>query len=95
MNDQEGLADAKGGVWIRGLWMLIFVICLWFARFVLLAIVLFQFLNVLFSGSTNQKLRHLGLSLSTYQFEIMRYLTYNSEDQPYPIGDWPSAVDSE
>ncbi|MFT5720623.1 MAG: hypothetical protein ACI9W6_000923 [Motiliproteus sp.] len=93
MNDKGSQADAGDGVWMRGLWMLIFGVCLWVARFVLLAIALFQFLNVLFSGSTNQKLLKLGLSLSSYQFEIMRYLTYNSEAKPFPIGDWPSAVD--
>lgn len=92
MKDQGGQANAEGGVWMRGLMMLIYVFCLWLARFVLLAIALFQFLNVLFSGSTNQQLLKFGLSLSVYQFEIMRYLTYNSEHQPYPIGDWPSAA---
>lgn len=92
MIDQGDQADAGGGVWMRGLMMLIYVFCLWVARFVLLAIALFQFLNVLCSGSTNQNLLKFGLSLSLYQFEIMRYLTYNSEEQPYPIGDWPSAA---
>jgi len=75
---------------MRGLQMLIFAVCLWLARFVLLAVVVFQFLTVLFSGNTNQNLLKFGLQLSVYQCQIMRFLTYNTEQLPYPIGDWPN-----
>ncbi len=77
-------------VWMRGLMMLIFSFCLGVAKFVMFAVVIFQFLSVLFTSSTNPNLLTFGQGLSTYQYQIMRFLTYNSEQQPFPVGAWPS-----
>tara|TARA_R110001583_G_scaffold96837_1_gene241514 strand:+ start:1093 stop:1446 length:354 start_codon:yes stop_codon:yes gene_type:complete len=86
-----GQSGQNGNLWMRGLMMLIFIFCLWVARFVLLTVALFQFLNLLLTSNTNQNLLDFGLSLSVYQCQIMRFLTFNTEKQPYPIGDWPSS----
>lgn len=76
-------------VWLRGLMMLVFAFCLGVAKFVMFVVVVFQFLSVLTSSGTNPKLLAFGQSLSCYQYEIMLFLTYNSEEQPFPVGDWP------
>ncbi len=81
---------ANRNVWMRGLMMLIFAFCLGMAKFVMFAVVLFQFLSVLFTSNTNPNLLKLGLGLSHYQYQIMLFLTYNSDMQPFPVGDWPS-----
>lgn len=78
-------------IWNRGLYMLIFMFCLWVAKFVTYMVVVFQFFVVLFTGSTNAKLLTFGQNLSSYIYQIMRFLTFNSEEHPYPMGDWPEA----
>jgi len=78
-------------VWLRGLYMLIFSFLLGIVKFVAFAVILFQFLSVLFSAETNKQLLTFGRSLSLYQYQIMMYLTYNSEQQPFPMGKWPEA----
>jgi hypothetical protein len=86
---------ADRNVWLRGLMMLVFMFCLGVAKFVLFVVVAFQFLNVLFTASTNSNLLRFGQDLSSYQYQIMRFLTYNTEQQPFPVGAWPSGkVDS-
>lgn len=70
--------------------MLIFAFCLGIAKFVMGAVVIFQFLNVLFTGQTNDNLLIFGQQLSRYQYQLMLFLTYNSEQQPFPVGAWPS-----
>ena len=50
-----GQSGQNGNLWMRGLMMLIFIFCLWVARFVLLTVALFQFLNLLLTSNTNQK----------------------------------------
>ena len=75
--------------WIRGLYMVLFSIFYTIADFVLFAVVVFQFILKLFTGDTNDRLRRLGLSISTYIYEILQFLSFNSEQHPYPFGTWP------
>jgi hypothetical protein len=76
--------------WLRGLFMLVFVFIYALSRFVVGAVVLLQFLWVLFTGEINERLRMLGQSLAIYTSQIIRYLTYNSEQRPFPFDeDWP------
>lgn len=75
--------------WKRGLYMLLYAIFYTIAEIVLIAVIVFQFLLKLLSGETNERLRKLGQGLSTYIYQILQYLTFNTEYQPYPFGAWP------
>jgi len=75
--------------WMRGLYMLLYVIFSRIAELVLGVVILFQFLLKLITGETNDRLLKLGQGLSTYIYQIFQYLTFNSEYQPYPFGAWP------
>jgi hypothetical protein len=68
---------------------LLFTIIYGIAEIVVAAVVLFQLLSVLFNGSTNERLLNLGQNLSTYVYQILLFLTFNSDERPYPFGDWP------
>ena len=74
--------------WMRGLYIIIFSIFYSIAEILLFAVVFFQFLLTLFTGSTNQRLLKLGQSLSSYIYQICQYITFNSDHQPYPFGAW-------
>ena len=75
--------------WMRGLYMLLYLIFSRIAEIVLAVVVLFQFLLKLFTGETNDRLLKLGQGLSTYLYQMFQYLTFNSEYKPYPFGAWP------
>jgi len=46
---------------------------------------------VLFTGETNKLLEKFGQSLAAYTYQIIRYLTFNTEERPFPFDlDWPS-----
>lgn len=76
--------------WLRGLFMLVFVAIYMLSRIVVGAVVLLQFLWVLFTGEPNDRLRVLGQSLATYTSQLIRYLTWNTERRPFPFDeDWP------
>lgn len=77
--------------WLRGLYMLMFFIFYSVAEFIIFAVVFFQFVFTLISGNTNEKLVLFGQSLSTYVYQILRFLTFNSNEHPYPFSDWPVA----
>ena len=75
--------------WKRGLYMLLYAIFYTLAEIVLVAVIIFQFVSKLFTGETNERLRKLGQGISTYIYQILQYMNFNSEYQPYPFGAWP------
>lgn len=81
----------KRQTWLRGLYMLLFIVIYHVAEFVVGAVVLLQFIFTLVSGNTNARLLQFGQSLSRYAYQILRFLTFNSEDLPFPFNEWPSA----
>jgi len=76
-------------IWKRALYMLLFAFLLNLAKFVTFVVVIVQFVLVLVNGVPNAQLLALGQGLSTYTYQVMRFLTFNSETHPYPLSDWP------
>ena len=81
--------------WLRALYMLMFTLFYGIAEVVLFAVVIFQFLLVLFTGKSNPRLQKLGQTIATYIYQIIQYLTFNSDYQAYPFGAWPKGEPSE
>ncbi len=79
----------KQSTWMRGLYMLLFTIFYTLAEILLFTIIVFQFVLKLLSGDTNERLRKLGQQISTYIYQILQFMSFNSEQHPYPFGGWP------
>jgi len=75
--------------WIRGAYILLFALFYSVAEFVLFAVVVFQFLATLFTGQPNRRARDLGQSISSYFYQIIQFMTANTDERPYPFGPWP------
>jgi hypothetical protein len=79
--------------WLRFLFMLIFIALYFVSRIVLSAVVVLQFFWLLFSGAINEQLRGLGQSLAGYSYEIVRFLTFNTNVRPFPFDmPWPPST---
>ncbi len=77
--------------WLRLFFMVVVIILYGVSRIVVGAVVVLQFFWVLISGETNERLESLGQALATYTYEVIRYLTFNTEVRPFPFdADWPS-----
>lgn len=82
--------------WVRLAFMLIFYVLVSLASLVGTVVVVLGFLWRLVTGEVNRELREIGQSLASYLYEIVRYLTYNTDEKPFPFGSpWPSGGDSE
>jgi hypothetical protein len=78
--------------WVRLLFMIVMTVCYAVVRLVVAVVVVLQFLHVLFTGETNPRLKDLGLSLACYVYQIVEYLTFNTEVRPFPFdAEWPAA----
>ena len=80
----------RGSTWLRLFFMFVVVILYSVSRAVVSVVVLLQFSWVLLSGETNKSLENFGQSLATYTYQIISYLTFNTEERPFPFDlDWP------
>jgi Flp pilus assembly protein TadB len=80
----------KRSTWLRLFFMFVMVLLYSVSRVVVSVVVLLQFFWVLFTAETNKPLEEFGQSLATYTYQIIRYLTFNTEERPFPFDlDWP------
>ncbi len=82
---------SETSTWLRLLYMLLFGIVIELAFLVMFAIVIIQFLLKLFSATVNTELQKLGDSIGAYFHQIVSFLTYRTEEMPYPFAPWPKA----
>jgi uncharacterized protein DUF4389 len=78
--------------WSRGLFMLLFALVFWVAEFLLAMTAVFQFGFVLFTGRANERLLTFSDDLSRLFYQLVRYLTFNTDERPFPFADWPGAA---
>lgn len=81
--------------WLRLVFMLLFAAVLQLASLVMWVLVAVQFLFSLITGENNYHLRRFGHSLSTYIYDVLKFLCYSSEEKPFPFADWPASTDAE
>lgn len=75
--------------WNRLLFIILFAICFNIAEIVLATIAIIQFLSSLITGNPLRQLQNFGTSLSSYLKQVSDFLTYASDEKPFPIGEWP------
>ena len=76
--------------WARVVFMLGFSLVLYMVIIPLtLLLTLAQALFSVFTGEDNDNLRHFGASLLAYISQVVRFLTFNSDERPFPFSDFP------
>lgn len=81
--------------WIRLAYMVLFALLVMAARLLVSIVVVVQFALVLIFGRDNENLRNLGQGLGKWVYQAIMFLTFNSNDKPFPFDDWPTLEPSE
>ena len=89
MNEEKQLTHSATGLWERLAYMLLFTIGYSVAEIVFACVVVFQFLHLLVLRERNENLLKFGAELSRYIYLVLQFLSFNSDDKPFPVGDWP------
>ncbi len=88
--EQETKANlGQRSTWMRLVYMILFVVVFNIVEVVAGVVVVVQFLSKLISGRVNEQLRGLGQKLGAYLYEIVAFLTFHTDDMPYPFSPWP------
>jgi len=79
-------------LWIRLVYMILFWLLSWLARAAVGVIGLVQFVMVLLNGEASVRLRQWGVSTVLWTDQTYRFLTFASDEKPFPFQDWPEAA---
>ena len=89
MNDEIKDNILSQSQWLRILWMALYAVVCWVLGIVMTVLVVGQALFSLITGSDNDNLRQLGANLSIYFYQILGFLTYNTDEKPFPFSAFP------
>jgi hypothetical protein len=89
MTDTSATADSKRNLWLRGLFMILMAIAFQISGMLLAVAAIVQFVLAL-SDAPNARLIAFGHSLGLYLSQIASFVSFASEDVPFPFSAWPS-----
>lgn len=75
--------------WLRVIYTLLLALAWQVTELLLIAVTLLQLAFRLFTGEPKARLTGFGNSLSQYAWQIGRYVTFASEQKPWPFMEWP------
>ncbi|MBT4885145.1 MAG: DUF4389 domain-containing protein [Legionellales bacterium] len=79
----------KGNMISRLIYMVILIVIHTFLRPVIIGVGILQYLHVLIKKSKHPTILSFGHSVAQYTYEIVSYVTFNTEDIPFPFSSWP------
>ena len=78
-------------LWLRGLFIVIFGVILYFAFILVWLLVVFQFVSKVVTGNLNRQLADFSSGLLRYISQILGYITFQLDERPFPFNPWPKA----
>ena len=74
---------------VRLLYALGFGVVAWFVIHLIFAVALVQFVVLAVTGRLNDELKSFGFSLVQYLWELLAFVTFVRDEQPFPFGPFP------
>jgi|UniRef100_UPI0035B32AAF hypothetical protein len=90
MSTETSTPGEKRSLWVRVLLMLLMGLAFHIAVTILGALALVQLLFAAVSDGPNERLQHFGRGLGQYLRQITDFVSFASEEVPFPFSDWPS-----
>jgi hypothetical protein len=88
MEEFETNERGKAGL-SRALYTILFLIIIRLISTVLFVIAITQFIYSWLTGEPNEKILHFTEGLAEYSKQLVSYVGFNTDEKPWPAGDWP------
>ncbi len=90
MDEQPVLTTKEPNFWVRGLYMLLMALAFQVVSAILCIVAVTQFVFALLTDAPNARLTSFGSGLARYFQQLVEFLTFGTEELPFPFNDWPS-----
>ena len=77
----------------RLLYTVLFLFVLGFVFFLIKLATVFQYILLLITLSPSEPVRRVSNQLSAYAYRLIRYLTLNDNERPFPFTEFPQEMD--
>lgn len=89
MTDPQTPTLPKRKLWLRGLLMILMAMAFYLTTMLLGALAVVQFVLALVSDAPNARLCAFGQGLGRYLRQIADFVSFATEEAPFPFSDWP------
>lgn len=93
MPDELQVITSRKQVAIRLLYTLLYVAIFELVKTIVLLITLFEYFILLLTLRHNEPARTFGNKVAAYGYRVMRYLTLNDNQRPFPFADFPGEIE--
>jgi hypothetical protein len=93
----DGAAESKVSrkqIAIRLLYTFLYLIIFELLKVVVQVTVLFQFIYLLVTREYSEPLKNFSNKVATYAYKLIRYMTLNENERPFPLRDFPREMES-
>jgi hypothetical protein len=87
--------DVKPEIFSRIFYTLLFSFIGWMALWVFCFVVLIQFGFLLITGQVNTNLKGFNTEVGAFLTDLIKYLSFQTDEKPFPFRDWPYDQKSE
>jgi hypothetical protein len=90
MSETSAATPDPRNIWLRGLFMLLMALAYQVTGTVVCIVTVIQFVLTLLNGQPNPRLVTFGRSMGRYLQQTVDFLTFATEEIPFPFDDWPA-----
>lgn len=80
---------------MRIAYVILFCVVFSFTDIVIALIAIVQSVLAVATGQPSETFKRFGAELGLYLNQISRFVSFSSEDKPFPFSDWPSQDDQD
>lgn len=93
MNDELPGTVSRKQVVIRLLYTLLYVAIFEVVKTIVLLITIFEYFFLLVTLRHNEPARTFANKVATYGYRLMRYVTLNENQRPFPFSEFPGEIE--
>jgi uncharacterized protein DUF4389 len=94
VTDTPATINGKRSIWLRGLVMIFMAVAFHISTTLLALVAIAQFVLALVSDTPNARLIAFGQSLGLYLSQIGDFVSFGTEEVPFPFNAWPQGTRS-
>jgi hypothetical protein len=93
MPDESPVTASRKQVAIRLLYTLLYVAIFEIVKTIILLTTVFEYFFLLITLRHNEPARAFANKAATYGYRVMRYLTLNENQRPFPFSEFPAEIE--
>ena len=93
MNEEAEVTTTRKQIAIRLLYTILYAVIFKIVATIVFLVTIFEYFFLLITLKHNEPARGFANKVATYGYRLMRYLTLNENQRPFPFTDFPEEIE--